>query len=66
MAEMMTLVCDYCERAAVETLKIQMVSVKNGTYLIDVCRKHLDDIKARARKGQRGRPTVPNGKKKAA
>jgi hypothetical protein len=53
MAEATTLVCDYCGRAAVDTLRFR---VRNSNYLLDVCQRHLDDLKSRARKPRRGRP----------
>ena len=53
MAEATTLVCDYCGRPAAETLKIR---AGQRNYLLDVCSKHLDDIKSMARKPRRGRP----------
>jgi hypothetical protein len=53
MAETLSLVCDYCGKAAVETVKFR---VGKQNYLLDVCRKHLDEIKSKARKPRRGRP----------
>jgi hypothetical protein len=53
MAEATTLVCDYCGRTAVETIKFR---VGNRNHLLDVCTRHLEDLKSRARKPKRGRP----------
>ena len=53
MAETLSLVCDYCGKAAVETVKFR---VGKQNYLLDVCRKHLDEIRSKARKPRRGRP----------
>jgi hypothetical protein len=52
MAEAMFLVCDYCGRDAVETLKIR---IGQQNYLLDVCDKHLSQITSKARKPKRGR-----------
>ena len=53
MAEATTLVCDYCGKDAVETIKFR---VRNSNFLLDVCTRHLEDLKTRARKPRRGRP----------
>jgi len=53
MAEATTLICDYCGRPAVETIKFR---VGQRNYLLDVCSKHFDDIRSKARKPRRGRP----------
>jgi hypothetical protein len=55
MAEATTLVCDFCGRAAVETVKFR---VGQRNYLLDTCTKHLDEIKSKARRPKRGRPRV--------
>ena len=52
MAEAMFLVCDYCGRDALETLKIR---IGQQNYLLDVCDKHLTAITSKARKPKRGR-----------
>lgn len=52
MAEATVLVCDYCGREAVETLRLR---IGQQNYLLDVCDKHLTAITSKARKPKRGR-----------
>jgi len=52
MAEALFLVCDYCGRDAVETVKIR---IRQQNFLLDACDKHLSDIVSKARKPKRGR-----------
>jgi hypothetical protein len=52
MAEALFLICDYCGKDAVDTLKIR---IGQQNYLLDVCDNHLRAITSRARKPKRGR-----------
>ena len=52
MAEATFLICDYCGRDAVETMKLR---IGQQNYLLDVCDKHLSVITSKARKPKRGR-----------
>ncbi len=52
MAEATILVCDYCGREAVETLRLRL---GQQNYLLDLCDKHLSAITDKARKPKRGR-----------
>jgi hypothetical protein len=52
LAEATVLVCDYCGREAVDTLRLR---VGQQNYLLDVCDKHLAAITSKARKPKRGR-----------
>jgi hypothetical protein len=52
VAEATILVCDYCGREAVETLRLRL---GQQNYLLDLCDKHLGAITEKARKPKRGR-----------
>jgi len=52
MAEATVLVCDYCGKAATETLTFR---VGQTNMLLDVCDRHFDDITSRAHRPKRGR-----------